>query len=250
MNDRTMPIDDVILRGRAVTKTYKTGRLLTPVLHGVDLEVHRGEMVGLMGSSGAGKSTLLHILGLLDTPTSGVVELHGQDVSSRGGQRRAALRNREIGFVFQFYHLIPELTAIQNTLLPGMVSKNPIAWSFAHRKEKRRALALLDRVGLSHRLRHRPSALSGGERQRVAVARALLARPSIVLCDEPTGNLDSVTGAEIIDLLFDINRSDGTTFVIVTHDDSLAPRFDRVVTMKDGRIQNETRKVLEIGHTS
>ena len=233
---------DIVLACKGITKVYKTGRMKVPVLQDVDLEVKRGEILGLMGSSGAGKSTLLHIMGLLDKPTRGHIVFGGERVSSHGSGTRANLRNAEIGFVFQFYHLIPELSALGNTLLPSMVRSNPFTWPSRKRATRKKALALLKRVGLEARLRHRPSQLSGGERQRVAIARALLGSPSIVLCDEPTGNLDSVTGKEIMDLLFEINRSEGTTFVIVTHDDSMVDRFDRVVTMKDGRILGDEAK--------
>lgn len=218
-------------------KTYTMGRVQVPVLNGINLEVRAGEVLGLVGASGAGKSTLLHLLGLLDVPTRGAVYLRGDDVSSKGGQRRSTLRNRELGFVFQFYHLIPELSALGNTLLPSMVEARPWTWLMKRRNERARAKALLHRLGLSSRLSHLPSQLSGGERQRIAIARALLSDPAVVLCDEPTGNLDSRTGQEILDLLFEINRQEGTTFVIVSHDDRLVRRCHRVARLADGSLE-------------
>jgi lipoprotein-releasing system ATP-binding protein len=218
-------------------KTYSMGRVDVPVLNGITLEVRQGEVLGLVGASGAGKSTLLHLLGLLDVPTSGAVYLRGEDVSSKGGQRRSTLRNRELGFVFQFYHLIPELTALGNTILPAMVAPRPWTWMLQRGRERARARALLARLGLSTRLTHLPSQLSGGERQRIAIARALLGDPSVVFCDEPTGNLDSRTGQEIMDLLFEINRDQGTTFVIVSHDDRLVRRCHRVARLADGSLE-------------
>ncbi len=226
-----------ILSCSGLHKTYTLGRVPVPVLNGIDLEVREGEVLGLVGASGAGKSTLLHLLGLLDVPTRGAVYLRGEDVSSKGGQRRSTLRNRELGFVFQFYHLIPELSALGNTLLPAMVAPRPWTWLLRRGRERARARELLARLGLSTRLSHLPAQLSGGERQRIAIARALLGDPAVVLCDEPTGNLDSRTGQEIMDLLFEINRDRGTTFVIVSHDDRLVRRCHRVARLKDGSLE-------------
>lgn len=227
-----------LLETRDVRYEYALGAQRVPVLKGVDLALAEGETVSIVGKSGVGKTTLLQILGLLDVPTSGQVMLRGQDVARLSAGRRAALRRREIGFVFQFYHLIPELTALENVLLSGRIGE-PAAAAFRQRKEERsRALALLERVGLGPRSRHRPSQLSGGEMQRVAIARALFSRPSLLLCDEPTGNLDSDTGASILSLLFGLQAEVGSTLLIVTHDPELARRCTRQVQIVDGRVQN------------
>ncbi len=224
-----------ILEVCGLRKSYRIGGREIGVLRGIDLALARGEMVALLGASGAGKSTLLHCLGLLDVPTGGSVRLRGVDASSLSFAQRARTRNREIGFVFQFYHLIPELDALENTLLPRWIG--PGAGPLRSKREAReRAGELLGRLGLAERLRHRPAQLSGGERQRVAIARALFADPEIVLCDEPTGNLDSKTGGEIVDLLLALNRESGKTFVIATHNPELARRCPRRVRIEDGKI--------------
>ena len=225
-----------LLRAVGVTKSYRLGRQEVPVLRGVDFAVGEGEVVGLLGASGAGKSTLLHVLGLLDPPTSGEVWFEDRPVHALPPRERAALRHRRIGFVFQFYHLIPELNALENVLLGHMMFRGVFAYLRERAALKREVRELLTRVGLEHRLRHRPRELSGGERQRVAIARALVARPAVILADEPTGNLDSATAAGVLELLFQINREQRIAFVLVTHNEELARRCDRVVRMQDGLV--------------
>lgn len=222
------------LEALQLVKSYRLGKREIPVLKGIDLCVQPGEMVALLGASGAGKSTLLHVLGLLDPPTSGLVRYDGEDVLKRSIHQRARLRHQHIGFVFQFYHLIPELTALQNVMLARMMHRS--LWHYlATRKQVRQdAEELLRQVGLGDRMQHRPNEMSGGERQRVAIARALLARPKVILADEPTGNLDSSTASGVMDLLFQINRDQGIAFVLVTHNEELASRCHRVVRLKDG----------------
>ncbi|MBM4062273.1 MAG: ABC transporter ATP-binding protein [Planctomycetes bacterium] len=225
-----------VLAAASVTKTFQLGRQPIPVLRGVDFAVAAGEIVALLGASGAGKSTLLHVLGLLDPPTSGEVLYDGRAVQHLSVRERALLRHRYVGFVFQFYHLIPELTALQNVLLAGMMATPILRYLRERSERRRRAVALLEQVGLGERLRHRPAELSGGERQRVAIARALLAEPRVILADEPTGNLDSATAKGVVDLMFSLQRQRGLGFVLVTHDEALARRADRVVRMVDGRV--------------
>jgi len=209
------------------------------VLHGIDLELPLGETLALVGASGAGKSTLLHIAGLLERPTSGEVWVTGQAGWSLGGSERAALRNRAIGFVFQFYHLLPELGAEENVLLPAMIAHSRGAFGGRSAELRSRARELLTEFGLEQRLRHRPSQLSGGERQRVALARALFQRPPLLIADEPTGNLDSATGERVLELLFAAQRKQGFALLLVTHDERLAARCARRVRMRDGRIEHE-----------
>jgi lipoprotein-releasing system ATP-binding protein len=223
-----------VLSASAVTKAYRLGGRDIPVLRGVDLQVAAGETVALLGASGAGKSTLLHVLGLLDRPTSGSVNFDGREVHTLPVAERARLRHRHTGFVFQFYHLIPELTALQNVLLARMMATSIGDYWRQRRDAKAAATALLAQVGLADRLGHRPAELSGGERQRVAIARALLADPKVILADEPTGNLDSGTAAGIVDLMFSIQEQRGIAFLLVTHNEELARRCDRTVRMKDG----------------
>ena len=218
---------------RAVSKTFVHDGRDVDVLRGIDLDVARGEMVTIVGPSGAGKSTLLHITGTLDLPTGGVVRHDGEDVTRLSSRRLAAFRNRHIGFVFQFHHLLPEFTAIENVMMPGLIQRSRRATLRA------RAERLLDEVGLGHRLTHRPSELSGGEQQRVALARALVMEPPLLLADEPTGNLDSAASEAIHQLFFDLNAAHGTTFFIVTHSRELARRMPRVLSMRDGRIERD-----------
>ena len=225
-----------VLHAADVHKSYAIGNRRIEVLRGVNLTINAGETVALLGASGAGKSTLLHLLGLLDSPTRGEVQFSGEATSDRSAAYRAKLRNRHIGFVFQFYHLIPELTALQNVLLAQMMGVSVLGYWRARRRSHAAARQMLERVGLGERLHHRPSELSGGERQRCAIARALLANPSIVLADEPTGNLDSQTAASVVELMFSIQRERDLAFLLVTHDESLAKRCDRIVRMKDGVI--------------
>ncbi|MHB1136675.1 MAG: ABC transporter ATP-binding protein [Coriobacteriia bacterium] len=219
---------DPVLSLADVTKTYHLAGLDVPVLGGVNLEVARGEYVALMGPSGSGKSTLMNIIGLLDEPTSGSYILDGEDASRLDDVRRAALRNRTIGFVFQTFNLLPKMNALQNVELP-------LHYSGAT-DGRERARALLERVGMSDRLDHLPQQLSGGQRQRVAIARALVNDPALMLADEPTGNLDSRTGREIMDLLDELHEQ-GRTVVLVTHDVEIASRAGRIVRLKDGLIE-------------
>ena len=206
------------------------GRTLD-VLKGIDLNIYPGQILAIVGQSGAGKSTLLHCMGTLDLPSSGRIRLGGEELTTMSGSRLAAVRNRDIGFVFQFHHLLPEFTALENIMVPGLIQGRP-------RKEmERRAQALLEEVGLTARASHRPGELSGGEQQRVAVARALALDPKLVLADEPTGNLDSATSDAIHELFFQINREHGTTIVVVTHNPAFAERMPRVVRMRDGRVE-------------
>ena len=223
-----------VLQALAVHKHYRIGKQDIPVLRGIDLSVQSGESVALLGASGAGKSTLLHVLGLLDPPTSGAVHYDGKPVHALPIGERARLRHQHIGFVFQFYHLIPELTALQNVQLASMMAVS--AWRYWGQRKaaKAAATAMLEQVGLGARLRHRPSELSGGERQRVAIARALLAKPRVILADEPTGNLDSQTAAGVVELMFGIQRDQGLALVLVTHDERLAKRCHRIVRLADG----------------
>ena len=218
-------------------KSYWKGRNEVPVLRGVEVEAEHGEMVAVVGASGSGKSTLLHIMGLLDNPDSGVVLVDGSRIDNRPERHRDAMRNRQFGFIFQFYHLLPELTALENVMMPQLIGHG--VWSYwkERRKIRREAASLLERVGLGHRLTHRPSELSGGEMQRAAIARALAGRPSILLADEPTGNLDAGSGQGVLDLLRDLNRERGLTMMLVTHDQHIAQQADRVVRLAEGRIE-------------
>jgi lipoprotein-releasing system ATP-binding protein len=223
-----------LLRAERLTKSFRLGKREIPVLRGIDLGIEEGEMLALLGASGAGKSTLLHLLGLLDTPSGGEVRYRGERVDNLRARRRAALRHTQIGFVFQFYHLIPELTALQNVKLGEMMFRGPLAYLRERVEIGARASELLTSVGLADRMQHRPAELSGGEKQRVAIARALIAQPRVILADEPTGNLDSKTAAGVMELLFEINRSQRIAFLLVTHNEELAARCDRVARIHDG----------------
>jgi len=208
------------------------GRTLE-ILKGIDLNIHPGQILAIVGPSGAGKSTLLHCMGTLDLPTSGRIRLAGEELTTMGGSRLAAVRNQTIGFVFQFHHLLPEFNALENVMLPGLIQGR------SRREMEKRAGALLEEVGLSHRGSHRPGELSGGEQQRVAVARALALDPKLLLADEPTGNLDTATSDAVHDLFFQINREHGTTIVVVTHNPAFAERMPRVVRLRDGRVEHD-----------
>ncbi|MFZ2198659.1 MAG: ABC transporter ATP-binding protein [Thermodesulfovibrionales bacterium] len=212
-----------------VHKSFKTEAGELNILRGINLTIAEGEMLGIIGASGAGKSTLLHILGTLDKPSSGKVLFQGKDVFSMDEALLAEFRNSSIGFVFQFHHLLPEFNSIENVMLPGLISNRPYG------ETEKRAKQILEELGLSKRLKHRPGELSGGEQQRVAVARALLQNPKIVLADEPTGNLDTSTGNSLFDLFIELNRKNRTTFVIVTHNKTLSDNCHRVLEMADGR---------------
>ena len=214
-------------------RTFKMGEQTVHVLDGITLTVQKGEMISIVGASGAGKSTLLHIMGTLDRPSSGQVLFEGKNMFAVSETALAGFRNRAIGFVFQFHHLLPEFSALENTYLPALIQKVP------KDQAVERAKTLLSEVGLSHRLHHKPGELSGGEQQRVAVARALIRNPNLVLADEPTGNLDTHTGEDLFGLLQKLNQSHGTAFVIVTHNEKLSHQTHRLVHMQDGQITED-----------
>ncbi len=229
---------------QGLTKSFSTDAGRLEVLKGVDLEIHRGEIVGIVGASGAGKSTLLHILGALDMPSTGRVLYGDTDIFALDRSALASFRNRKIGFVFQFHHLLPEFSALENVMMPGLIGmgEGGRASGGLHYEEIReRADRLLGEFGLSDRKKHRPGELSGGEQQRIAVARALILEPSVVLADEPTGNLDTNTGEELFRMLLRLNQSLGMTFVIVTHNESLSGRCHRIVRMEDGTLKHSPK---------
>jgi lipoprotein-releasing system ATP-binding protein len=219
-----------MIRITGLHKSFVMGQQELTVLKGIDLEIPRGQMVAVVGASGAGKSTMLHIMGMLDRPTKGTVYFNDQDLFQLSEAQQAEFRNRRIGFVFQFHHLLPEFTALENACMPALIQRRSLE------EVEQEATALLKEVGLGQRLYHKPGELSGGEQQRVAVARALVQKPDLVLADEPTGNLDTHTGDALFGLLRDLNRSRGTTFVIVTHNDKLSAQSDRIIHMQDGMI--------------
>ncbi|NLV23560.1 MAG: ABC transporter ATP-binding protein [Deltaproteobacteria bacterium] len=225
--DALVPLIEV----RNLTKHFETGHGRVEVLSGIDLVIRHRERIAVMGASGAGKTTFMNILGGLDHPSGGSVLIEGRDISRFGGGELDRFRNSTIGFVFQFHQLLPEFSALENVMMPALIAGDP------YRKAREKALYLLERVGLSHRLVHKPGELSGGEQQRVAVARALAMKPRILLADEPTGNLDSRTSEEILELLNSLHAGGDFTMLIVTHDESLARRQDRLIVMKDGRVE-------------
>lgn len=240
-NDTKTPILSV----RGVHKTYKLGRVKVPVLHGVDLDVQRGEWVTILGASGSGKSTLLHLMGGLDRPDKNEgerasIRFEGIELTKQSKRTLDRYRAEDIGFVFQFYHLLPELSVLQNVCIGSMILHGRLGYT-RHRGETiDRASALLERFGLGHRLKHRPMELSGGERQRVAIARALINGPSLLLADEPTGNLDLKTGESILEAMIEYRQKAGLTMVMVTHDERIATRADRVIQLTDGRVVEQS----------
>jgi ABC-type lipoprotein export system ATPase subunit len=232
-----MSENNFILQATGVYKSYQMGTAEVCVLKGVDLAINRGEFLAIVGASGSGKSTLLHILGALDRPDKGVVKFEGRDLSQHNSRELNLFRNKMVGFVFQFYHLLDELSVLENVYLPAMVSAGIIGWLGCRNWAKRRAEELLVELGLSERAGHKPYELSGGERQRVAIGRALMNEPKVLLADEPTGNLDSATGNGILKALEKLNKA-GQTIVMVTHDERIAQKASRVIMLADGKIVN------------
>ena len=234
MSEATManrPQGESVIRAEGLAKTYAEGAMRTPVFDGLDIDIRSGETVAILGASGAGKSTLLHLLGGLDTPTAGEVFVTGQRMSALSDAARGRLRNRALGFVYQFHHLLPEFTALENVMLPVLLGGAPMPEAIARARE------LLESVGLGHRLEHKPGELSGGERQRTAVARALVNKPACVMGDEPTGNLDEKTAANVFGQMLELNRAHRTSLVMVTHDRSLARKLDRVLELHEGKLR-------------
>lgn len=225
-------MSNIILACEAVCKNYYDGQLNVQVLDNLTLQVDKGRSIGIVGASGSGKSTLLHILGGLDKPTSGRVSLMGQDLSQLSQKQLSGLRNQYLGFVYQFHHLLPEFSALENVMMPLLIGKRP------KEQARERALLMLEKVGLKNRVLHRPGELSGGERQRAAIARALVTDPACLLADEPTGNLDRKNALNILDMMMELKQELGTALVVVTHDDEMAARFDRVLNMTDGALSD------------
>ncbi len=228
--------DTVILRAAALKKTFRMGDSAVEVLKGADLSIRTGEFVAIEGRSGSGKSTLLHILGALDEPDSGSIIYAEQDIATLSGVGKSRLRNQQFGFVFQFYHLLPELNVLENTLLASMVEHSWLSFKSHRTSLRQRAIEVLKQLGMEHRLKHKPNQLSGGERQRVAIARALMNNPRVLFADEPTGNLDAETGRQIMAVLENLHRNHGQTIAMVTHDRTIARQADRVLVLKDGKL--------------
>jgi lipoprotein-releasing system ATP-binding protein len=235
-----------LLAARALVKTYRKGRIEIPVLRGVDLDLYDGEFLAVTGQSGSGKSTLLHLLATLDRPDGGEIYFEGHRIDQLPAAGRDVLRNKYFGIVFQFYHLLPELSTLENVLMPHLIGHGILGYWRRRRRARDRARYLLDVVGLGHRLRHRPRELSGGEMQRAAIARAVMAEPRVLLADEPTGNLDRATGDEIMDLLRTLNGQNRLSIVMVTHDAALARQAHRTVRLAEGQVQTATPSRLAV----
>jgi lipoprotein-releasing system ATP-binding protein len=227
----------MLLTARNLHKSYHKYKEEVPVLTGVDLDVTEGEFLAIVGQSGSGKSTLMHLLGTLDRPDKGEIRLSGQRIDNRSAAERDKLRNRVFGFVFQFYHLLPELSALENVLMPQMIRQSVWSWFGSARALRERAKSLLERVGLGARMHHKPRELSGGEMQRTAIARALMGEPRVLLADEPTGNLDAEKGGQILQLLRDLNTQERLTIIMVTHNTEILSATDRVVKLARGRVE-------------
>jgi lipoprotein-releasing system ATP-binding protein len=230
---------EAVIRASALRKSFRMGESQVEVLKHVDLAVRRGEFLAIEGRSGSGKSTLMHLLGALDVPDSGSVTYEGQDLSTISSAQRSKLRNTQFGFVFQFYHLLPELNVLENTLLAPMIEFSWLSFRSKKAELRDKAHAVLQQLGLAHRQKHKPNQLSGGERQRVAIARALMNEPKVLFADEPTGNLDADTGRQIMDVLEKLHQEKGQTILMVTHDRTLAKEADRLLLLKDGRLVGE-----------
>ena len=226
-----------IVVARQVTKSYRRSKTVVPVLKGVDFSAERGKITAIVGQSGSGKSTLLHLLGTLDKPDSGEIHFDGQRTDNLPARKRDSFRNKELGMIFQFYHLLPELTLLENVIAPAMIGQSILSYFRNRSAIVQRAKALTEMVGLSHRLHHKPCELSGGEMQRTAIARALVTDPKLLLADEPTGNLDQESGQAILQLMRDLNRDTGLTIVMVTHDENIAQQCDALVRLKGGKVE-------------
>ncbi|MEK0426252.1 MAG: Lipoprotein-releasing system ATP-binding protein LolD [Planctomycetota bacterium] len=237
-------VADPMITATGLFKSYRRHKTSVPVLKGVDFVAAKGRVTAIIGQSGSGKSTLLHLLGTLDRPDAGEIAFDGQRIDCLGSRDRDAFRNQQLGMIFQFYHLLPELTLLENVLAPAMIQHGVLSYWRNRRSIHQRAKNLIDLVGLSHRMKHRPRELSGGEMQRTAIARALISNPSLLLADEPTGNLDQESGQTILSILRRLNREHGLTIVMVTHDESIAQQCDSVVKLKDGKVERLQPTVL------
>ena len=238
----TLKMTSPLISALAIQKSYSKGQHKVPVLRGAGLTAHRGEFISVVGQSGSGKSTLLHVMGLLDSPDVGEVLLEGQRIDNLSQAARDQLRNHVFGFIFQFYHLLPELTLLENVMTPLMIRNSLFSYWSKRREIRTQAMDILQQVGLEHRVKHRPSELSGGEMQRGAIARALIGKPEILLADEPTGNLDSASGGEIMNSLHKLNEESNLTIVMVTHDEAVARQADRIVRLTEGQIATVGRE--------